>query len=358
MSTSVDALTGALWLRPGVPAPHNLRSTRPLLASRVAAGQSAHALPGLLAGLFSLCGHAHRLCSRLAIEAAAPGLLGGPADALAEELRRETAGEHARRIGMDWPRLLAPAHAEQALQTLCACPLLHTPALAPVDWPAVRAWLQTQWLGMDCAAWLQAWPEGFNDWSRRAHGWLPALLRHAQADDIALPLNDIPALKIAASPDALQELGRVLVAQPGFAAAPRWRGRCAHTGTWSRLRAASPRPDSAHALLGSRIAELARLCLPDGAAWLQWGSLPTGPNQGLAWVEMARGLLVHQVTLNPQSPRVQACQVLAPTEWNFHPEGVAAQALAALPAHAQAQVRLLMAALDPCVPFQIEADHA
>jgi len=50
--------------------------------------------------------------------------------------------------------------------------------------------------------------------------------------------------------------------------------------------------------------------------------------------------------------------VLAPTEWNFHPEGVAAQALAALPPDMPglaARVRLLMAALDPCVPFEIAA---
>jgi hypothetical protein len=48
--------------------------------------------------------------------------------------------------------------------------------------------------------------------------------------------------------------------------------------------------------------------------------------------------------------------VLAPTEWNFHPEGAAAQALAGLPSDAPdlaPRVRLLMAALDPCVPFEL-----
>ena len=43
---------------------------------------------------------------------------------------------------------------------------------------------------------------------------------------------------------------------------------------------------------------------------------------------------------------------------NFHPEGLVAQALAGLPADApdlQARVRLLMAAFDPCVPFDIPA---
>jgi hypothetical protein len=134
------------------------------------------------------------------------------------------------------------------------------------------------------------------------------------------------------------------------------------TGPWARLYQGAPaQPWTAWSLLGSRLAELVRLCLPDapgeaGAAWLAWGALSCGPRQGLAWVEMARGLLIHQVALDAASSKVRACQVLAPTEWNFHPEGVVAQTLASLPATApdpQARVQLLMAAFDPCVPFDM-----
>jgi hypothetical protein len=369
---SVDDLTGTLWLFPGQPPSHSLRSTRRPLASRVAAGQRASALPGLLASLFSLCGHAHRLCSRLAIEAAAPGLLGQHPDPPADSLRRETASEHVRRIAIDWPRLLAPAGAAtdsaEALHSLRACPLLHTPAQAAIDWAAVHDWLQTQWLGMAPATWLRAWDacgkDWLNDWSRRGKSWLPPLLRHARASDIALPLDVVPALAVAAEADALHQLGQML-GQHGddFIAAPRWRGHCAHTGTWSRLRDPSVLPPgSAWALLGSRSAELIRLCLPHGDGWLQWGAMPTGQRQGLAWVEMARGLLVHQVSLDVQGQtEVQSCQVLAPTEWNFHPEGIAAQSLAALPAHredTETRVCLLMAALDPCIPFRLDSATA
>jgi hypothetical protein len=362
---TADTLTGTLWLSPGQPAPRGLRSTRRPLASRVAAGQSAAALPGLLAGLFSLCGHAHRLCGQLAIDAAAPGLLDKLPDPPAAALRRETAGEHVRRIGLDWPRLLAStAAADQALPSLRACPLLNAPARAPTDWNAVHDWLETQWLDMAPAAWLRAWQacgkDWLDDWSCRGTHWLPSLLRHAKAHDMALPLDAIPALSLAADPKALRELGDTLDRQgDDFITAPRWRGRCAHTGVWSRLNdKPALRPGSAWALLGSRIAELVRLCLPRSDGWLQWGALSTGGHRGLAWVEMARGLLVHQVSLDSQNPaRVQACQVLAPTEWNFHPEGVAAQALAAMPARqdgADAKVGLLMAALDPCIPFRID----
>ncbi|MDR2155573.1 MAG: hypothetical protein LBE78_11230 [Burkholderiaceae bacterium] len=371
---AADTLTGTLWLSPGLSAPHSLRSTRRPLACRVTAGQNAAALPGLLASLFNLCAHAHRLCSRLAIDAAAPAFLGQHPDSPAAALRRETASEHVRRISLDWPRLLAPtgttADASGVIQNLRACPLLNTPAKEPVDWSAVHDWLQTQWLDMAPATWLRAWRacgrDWLDDWSYRGKHWLPSLLRHVKAKDIALPLDTAPTLSLAAQPDALLELGRLLDRHgDDFVTSPRWHGRCAHTGTWSRLNDTSAlRPGSAWTLLGSRIAELICLCLPQGDQWLQWGALPTGDNQGLAWVEMARGLLVHQVSLerhNDGSAHVRACQVLAPTEWNFHPEGVAAQALAGLPAHqddTDAKAHLLMAAFDPCIPFRLDSAAA
>lgn len=75
---------------------------------------------------------------------------------------------------------------------------------------------------------------------------------------------------------------------------------------------------------------------------------------------MARGLLVHQVEIDGSSgdARVGACRVLAPTEWNFHPQGEVAQRIAAMDTgrpdeDTERRVRLLMAAFDPCVPFHV-----
>ena len=73
---------------------------------------------------------------------------------------------------------------------------------------------------------------------------------------------------------------------------------------------------------------------------------------------MARGLLVHHVVLDGACARVVACRVLAPTEWNFHPIGVVAQRVSRLDGYtpdALRQLRLLMAAFDPCVPFECGA---
>ncbi len=384
----MNELTGRLQLWPGEPVPHSLHSTRRAWATQIAPGRPADTLPGLLAGLFSLCGHAHRHASQLAVRVVEPSLFPS-VSAIPAALQRETALEHLRRIGLDWPRLLADPEeiievSARAADSLRRCPLIVAPQ-DPAPWPLLRQWLQDEWLQMNPATWLRAWQacgaDWLNDWSRRHAGWLPALLRAVRAADMALPEARDHVLRPHEHEAALRALGAVLHLREGFVLQPAWQGRTACTGPWARLHQGAPtQPWTAWALLGSRLAELVRLCLPDapgeaGAGWLTWGSLVSGPRQGLAWVEMARGLLIHQVTLDDAAPgvtpRVRACQVLAPTEWNFHPEGVAAQALASLPADAPdlpARVGLLMAALDPCVPFDIvvstvhdrrmEAQHA
>jgi len=388
---SVSALPGGLRVVPGAPLGQALQSTRREWASRLAAGQKASVLPGLMASLFNLCGQAHRLCSQLALEAAVPGLLGAPQQ-VAQRLRTETAQEHIRRLGLDWPRLLAAgapeALAAQAAEALRRCPLLAPPAGAD-PWPATTAWLQDELLHMPAAAWLQQWQAGgaawLWDWATRHNGWLPELVRTARAADGSTPVSPAGALRVHANAGSLRALSAVLGAQPGWALQPQWLGDCAHTGSWTRLNHPPPhQPLTPWGLLGCRVAELVRLCAPDaaptgdgvagatGADVLSFGALPTGEREGVAWVEMARGLLVHrvEVSLAKGDAVVSACNVLAPTEWNFHPQGVVALRMARLdtrqpPDRLERQVRLLMAAFDPCVPFEVvhpipttEASHA
>jgi hypothetical protein len=85
--------------------------------------------------------------------------------------------------------------------------------------------------------------------------------------------------------------------------------------------------------------------------------LQGGPS-GLGWTEMARGLLLHWIELTPDGQHIAAARVLAPTEWNFHPRGVLAGALAALPDQPAdtlaASARRLAVAFDPCVEIAVE----
>ena len=82
-------------------------------------------------------------------------------------------------------------------------------------------------------------------------------------------------------------------------------------------------------------------------------SLPDGV--GLAQVQAARGLLVHRVAI--QAGRVADYRILAPTEWNFHPQGAAALGLATLPDADDETLQriggLFVTALDPCVAYDL-----
>jgi Ni,Fe-hydrogenase I large subunit len=69
---------------------------------------------------------------------------------------------------------------------------------------------------------------------------------------------------------------------------------------------------------------------------------------------MARGLLLHWVQLDHRGA-VSGYRLVAPTEWNFHPQGALAQALRALQPQDLDSARLLAAAFDPCVQCSIEA---
>ena len=376
----VASMAGRLRVAPGLPLPHSLASSRVDWAQRLSAGQPYKALPGLMASLFSLCGNAHRLCAQLAVDAARGESGVMRHDDVAQRLRLEAAQEHVRRMGLDWPRLVADgseALAPAAVDDVVACPALqHT---VPLDWPALAAWLQARWLRMPPAEWLSGWQAGADDWLRQwsqtQEGWLPRLLAQVRPFDAGgPPLAPGRALRVHESETALRQLSHRLSLEPGFSQQPRWQGAAAHTGTWSRLHQfGQPAPVlSPWTMLGSRLAELARLCLDDGAAGhgaqcLRWGALQAQAGVGLAWVEMARGLLVHQVTLDADGERVRCCRVVAPTEWNFHPCGDVAQRLSALDACAPEvaqQVGLLMAAFDPCVPYDMvvgatrEVDHA
>lgn len=361
----IDALTGVLRLRPGQDCPRSVENRRPDLAEALVRGKPAGEAPGLLGSLFSLCGHAHRLCAEMALNAAAGrGAMGRPG---AERLLQfETLCEHVRRIGIDWPLALAlPASrdtvAASALTSLHGCPALLGGAAAPLS--DTRRWLERQLLGMPAQEWLELWsrePGWWAEWSAGGSGWLPRLVREARsvADWAVVPAEP---LHVHAGTVSLRQLARSLSEDAGYTRQPSWQDGCAETGTWTRLNdAARPMPATPWLRLGARLAELARLTLPDapghGSGWLSFGAQQIAAGEGLAWVEMARGLLVHHARLDRV---VVGYRVLAPTEWNFHAEGAVARALAGLSpsrdVQTQRRIAALMAAYDPCVRFEVES---
>jgi hypothetical protein len=387
-NTSPGDLAGqVIWRRPQ----GGLRNARPELVNTVSAGRTAQALPGLVSALLAMCSQAHLLASRLVVDAAR-----GQARALSEEeahtLQLETLREHLRRLWLDWPRGLQGQHdaSISQLQALHQAPVLQGSLSRVVAGreavlDATRGWLADQVFDMPPEVWLTHWLHGGEAWLA---GWCatsttaPARLLaavQATARAISLPVHGL-------RPDdeaALRQLAMHLATEAGHARQPAWPLDEAETGPGCRLHEAQDltTPRSLWWRMAARLADLARLTLPDhlphaahkgdqpvrsianelgpnGRHVLQHGSLSLPGHAGLAWVEMARGTLIHWVQLDGDGPqaKVIACQVVAPTEWNFHPQGPVARLLSALPDDAgfAAHAALVVAAFDPCVPFAIE----
>jgi coenzyme F420-reducing hydrogenase alpha subunit len=156
-----------------------------------------------------------------------------------------------------------------------------------------------------------------------------------------------------------------------FAVLPRWRGAPAETGALARM-AGHPLISTLLEREGStifvrllaRLLEAVELCESMGAVdqhppWLESASL--GAGAGVAWVQTARGMLIHRLALDTEG-KVADYRIVAPTEWNFHPQGAYTCGLtgqpAATPDEARAAAELLLLALDPCVAYEVELNHA
>ncbi|MFZ5546526.1 MAG: hydrogenase formation protein [Pseudomonadota bacterium] len=386
VATSATAAAGGrLVLDPHGPTP--IRGGRPIIDAevlrRLTEGRRAAMLPDLLAALFALCGGVHRITARRAV-AAALGLPEAEAEASRTglALRIATLRDQLQRLVLDLPARV-PVGVEATPAWLAGAPVVATP---PVGSPTAQdlmgclqhmsAWIERHLLGVAPLKWWGEWQASpdrtvarwASGHAREAH---PVARWHAavreRAESLRLPCRPLALLDAepARVHAAMRDLARELDEDAGFATRPLWLGLPAETGSWTRCVAAPgasavaglDRADTAWLRLGARIADVARLPCDEQA--LRHGALALGAGEGIAWSEMARGLLVHWVRLEPGNDepalaRVQACRVLAPTEWNFHPDGGLAQWMRK-GAPSAADVALAAAALDPCVGFEIEA---
>ena len=80
-------------------------------------------------------------------------------------------------------------------------------------------------------------------------------------------------------------------------------------------------------------------------------------HEGLGEIEAVRGRLSHRVILDPENDNIKRYRILAPTEWNFHPNGPLKTALlgcdATDPEAIKQSAHVAVMALDPCVACDI-----
>ncbi len=360
-----------------------LRSSRPLLASRLFEGKpSAEALRNVPL-LFNVCGQAQGVAAVRAVESAQGKPACDPVELSRDRLvRLETLSEHLCRVLTDWPRFIGdppdPQRLAALLQALRALrdrldpdgALTRTPGLTRAaespDHEPRRQALQRHiahdlygcrlqdWLGFDASAmcrWIAATDTPATRLLRHVvnHGW--ASLGCIDSQPMPWLDNDTLITYLDGAGD-------------DFIAHPHWHGANVETGPSARLAAhpllAEVRERHGNGLLArllARLIEIAQLAIyPDTQQTVR----TSANGLGISQLEASRGRLCHRVILD--GGRVTRYRILAPTEWNFRPDGPAAQALATVDAHdhpgARRQAELLIHAADPCVSFQLDTEFA
>ena len=354
-------LTVRLGLRAGRIRAVDIASTRAVLPPQLTRGRTADEVARTVPLLFSVCSLAQSAATAGALDAArgrawdATGLA-----RRSDAVRREAAIELLTRLLLDWPRELgvapdvpAVAHARQAApeRGLDVC----------------RAIARDRVYGIEASAWLdQTSLEVLDRWTAEATTLPGRLLARLQSEAEGLGRSDVDAMPLTDSESLLGMLPALDIA-PDFGRLPDWHGRPVETGPLARrarhpLLAAFVQRDgnSVAARFVAQLVDLASVLSPDGATPAV-GQLAAGGRVGVGLAETARGLLLHHAQVAADG-RVERYRIVAPTEWNFHPEGALTRGLIGRPApdavSARRDASLLAQALDPCVAFRIEAADA
>ncbi|MGE0194983.1 MAG: nickel-dependent hydrogenase large subunit [Methylocystis sp.] len=326
-------------------------------ATRLLRGKAANDAPRLIGSIFTLCAASQLVASEAAVAAAQSLHL---SDALRWRWRRmlyaERVAEHLRASMLDWPgeksdpRRLAHLPAlRQALTIARAAEKEEGRSLhialkeaasevgAPLGDGAPRAWLGELWRDVLQNGQIAPWRE--------------------RADFLAI--GDVETVHLALE-------GR----DADFLSRPHLPGRIVETGAFARHFARLSRDIGLLAArLQARFYDIAYAL--DALAYREplageedlVVARSSQPGEGFAMVDSPRGFLFHRVELDA-SGAVKTYDILAPTEWNFHPAGPFVEALAAAKLNVGDPRRIvatLAALFDPCASYDIrllEAQHA
>ncbi len=374
----------------------DLRSTRPINLCAVLVGRDVGAAMALLPRLFGVCRIAQTVAGLAAVEAAL-GMVPVPPQLAARRflVAAESLEQTAWRLLLDWPRCVGANPALEPLkrlrQLLSALPLKLFPdpawnriggaRLAPAlaDLAAMLDQLQHTIHQAICGDAIG------NDWPLTDRRSFERWLRHASTP-AALTLRCLCEQGLAGFGRSTVEplpafdrvvLERRMAASDGYAfcARPDLDGAVHETGALARLwrhpLIADLRADYGNGLLArwaARWVEMDELLAELRAQFVLLVDHPgvlmeqNGAGTGLTCMESARGRLCHRVAV--VAGKVTDYKILAPTEWNFHPEGPLARSLlGARVAETGAPpvrraVALLATALDPCVGFELVVEES
>ncbi len=355
-----------------------MRSNRRSDIGKVLCGRSPQEALSLLPMIFSVCGKAHISAASGALRSL--GLNEGLEDVAGQiVVLGENAREHLLRVILGWsgdrPELIAQIPVAQLMSLVAE--LTQATSLNGVSATgAVRNiasnlsdLLETQLFSCSPEQWLQlqtfAELEG---WARTgetiASQYIDGICQQNWQSVGAASTKFLPPLP-------MDELRQKMHNKDGgsFISQPEWNGLNYETGPLSRCHShalvASIIDEYGAGLLARNIARLVELAgIPQALAELATeltnkNVKRQGQRQdmitGIRGVETARGRLIH--SLKVRNNQIADYRILAPTEWNFHPQGPAAKGLQSLSNASdedlQQQAHMLIQAVDPCVDFAV-----
>ena len=363
-----------------------LTSTRPVGASRIFIGKTPQQVLQTIPALFSVCALAQSRAALLCIGQALSLQTEAPLERARDLLvLAENAKEHLLRIQLDWPALFERSIDAAQLPWLSRLTgefkqamfvngeafmldsqLRTTPDSVVELIDRLEAYLEQQIFGCPLQQWLQIDDiDALREWSENI-GSIAAQSLHSICEHgwTTQGLSDCEQLNTLDNEQLRQHLDQPQAA--AFIAAPQWRGQCLETTALARQH----QHPLVHLLLRefepglitrwvARLVELAQipaqmrrlLTAHDGDA----SPVVISSKQGVAQIEAARGRLIHRVEIS--DGLISQYQIVAPTEWNFHPQGLLTQSLARLHARDDDELEklahLMINVIDPCVGYQL-----
>jgi len=365
-----------------------ISSSRPLQASKILIGKTPEQALSIIPLLFNICGVAQ---SRAALSSIQQSMLldTNPAMEMSRDMLVlvENAKEHMLRIFLDWPKLFNQdannpdlSYLSQLVDNFKSAIFYQGQAFSlnsKLDIDAAKVETQIEkleqylddylfsmppeyWSDNKNIASLKQWTKHCN--SIAAHA-INTICEQGWASQGYTNCNQLPELD---NETLINYFNADDVEQ--FIAQPEWKGCCYETTALTR--------QFEHPLIQSLYREFHTTLITRWVARLiELASIPqqlhsmlkhlikknfnNNPeqkiNQGLTQIEAARGRLIHRVEINQEL--ISNYQILAPTEWNFHPRGIITQSLASLKSNDKKELRhlahLMINAIDPCVGYEL-----
>lgn len=255
-----------------------------------------------------------------------------------QRVEAERAREHLLRLVMTWRTQDSPALPVEPVMALTEEKSITSAA------ERLASYLEHHVLGMPAVDFLNL--SDFDAWIDEVRTgpsiWLDTIRQKGWSTVGAVQPVFLPTL-------SREAVFREIAQGPEFASAPQLDAKTCETGPLSRYyshglvsRVVRQYGAGLLARLAARLVELASL--PEAIE--HSGNRDTMP--GFGEIETARGRLIHAATTD--CGVVSAYAIIAPTEWNFHPEGLVSQGLSGLDV---APATAFIEAVDPCVDFEL-----